>query len=80
MGGDSSLKKDDVEEDIKPTRVSWGVGYTINLGNFQSLRLDITVDDQTRGEETVREASERIYRFAERELTRKVEEAKEEYK
>lgn len=65
------------ELELSPsTGITWNIGYTHNLGNFQSLRLDVSISDYTRRDETVQEASERIYRFAEAELTKKVEEAK----
>ncbi len=59
------------------TEVQWSIGYTANLGNFQSLRLDVSVKDSTRENENVQQASERVYRFAEKELEKKVKEAKE---
>ena len=59
------------------TEVQWSIGYTANLGNFQSLRLDVSVKDSTREGESVKQASERVYRFAESELAKKVVEAKE---
>jgi hypothetical protein len=59
------------------TEVQWSIGYTANLGNFQSLRLDVSIKDKARTGETVKQASERVYRFAEAELSKKVEEAKE---
>lgn len=58
------------------TEITWSIGYTHNLGNFQSLRLDVGVKDFKRSGETVQQASERVYRFAESELSKKVEEAK----
>lgn len=61
----------------EPTEVQWSLGYTANLGNFQSLRLDVSVKDGKRGKETVQELSERVYRFVEEELSKKVQEAKE---
>jgi len=35
------------------TKVTVGLGYTLNLGNFQSLRIDLSVSDNKRdGENT----------------------------
>lgn len=59
------------------TGITWSIGYTHNMGNFQSLRLDVSVNDFTRDGESVAQASERVYRFAEQELVKKIEEAKE---
>ena len=35
-------------EERNDTKVSVGLGYTLNLGNFQSLRLDLSVTDSRR--------------------------------
>ena len=59
------------------TKITWSLGYTANLGNFQSLRIDVSVTDHARGSETAKDASERVYRFVEEELEKKVQEAKE---
>jgi hypothetical protein len=82
MGRDSSVERNTMVEDegllIQPsTGITWSIGYTHNLGNFQSLRLDVSVNDFTREGETVRDASERVYRFAEQELAKKIDEAKD---
>jgi hypothetical protein len=56
------------------TKVNVGLGYTLNLGNFQSLRIDIGVEDSKREGETVAEAFDRIYAFVETKLVEKVKE------
>jgi hypothetical protein len=60
------------------TKVNVTLGYTLNLGNFQSLRLDLGVVDSKRDGETVDEAFERVYKFVEDKLTDKINEAKAE--
>jgi hypothetical protein len=57
------------------TKVSVALGYTLNLGNFQSLRFDFGVVDSKRNGETPDQAFERIYKFVEEKLTEKVKEA-----
>lgn len=57
------------------TKVKVGLGYTLNLGNFQSLRVDIEVTDNKRDGENTGEAFERVYEFVETRLTEKVKEA-----
>lgn len=57
------------------TKVSVGLGYTLNLGNFQSLRLDLSVSDSKRDGETTNDAFERVYSFVEAKLAEKVKEA-----
>lgn len=62
----------------EPTKVSVTLGYTLNLGNFQSLRLDLGVVDSKRDGETTNDAFERVYKFVEDKLTAKITEAKAE--
>jgi hypothetical protein len=59
------------------TKVSVTLGYTLNLGNFQSLRVDLGVVDHTREGETTNEAMDRVYQFVEAKVVEKVKEAKE---
>lgn len=58
------------------TNVSVTLGYTLNLGNFQSLRVDIGVNDFVRNGETADVAVDRIYTFVEEKVLEKVNEAK----
>jgi hypothetical protein len=60
------------------TKVSVTLGYTLNLGNFQSLRLDLGVVDNRRDAENINDAFERVYKFVEDKLTEKIQEAKSE--
>jgi hypothetical protein len=57
------------------TKVNVTLGYTLNLGNFQSLRLDLGVTDNRKEGETVNDAFERVYKFVEDKLTSKIQEA-----
>jgi hypothetical protein len=63
---------------MEDTKVSVTLGYTYNLGNFQSLRLDLGVIDSKRDGENIDQAFERVYKFVEDKLTEKVAEAKAE--
>jgi hypothetical protein len=58
------------------TKVTVTLGYTLNLGNFQSLRLDLGVTDGRREGENINDAFERVYKFVEDKLTEKINEAK----
>jgi hypothetical protein len=58
------------------TKVSVTLGYTLNLGNFQSLRLDLGIIDSKRDGENIDQAFERVYKFVEDKLTSKINEAK----
>lgn len=63
---------------MEPTKIQWSLGYTKNLGNFESLRLDCQVSDYVRDDETARSASDRVYALVETELMRKLKEVQEE--
>ncbi len=58
------------------TKVSVTLGYTLNLGNFQSLRVDLGVVDHVREGENTNEAMDRVYGFVETKVVEKVQEAK----
>jgi hypothetical protein len=60
------------------TKINVTLGYTLNLGNFQSLRLDLGVVDSKREGENIDQAFERVYQFVEDKLTAKINEAKSE--
>jgi hypothetical protein len=61
---------------MEDTKVSVTLGYTLNLGNFQSLRLDLGVVDAKRDGENTDQAFERLYKFVEDKLAAKIAEAK----
>ena len=65
-------------EERNETKVSVTLGYTLNLGNFQSLRVDLGVVDHVRNGETTNEAMDRVYDFVEAKVIEKVQEAKAE--
>jgi hypothetical protein len=60
------------------TKVNVTLGYTLNLGNFQSLRIDLGVVDSRRDGESIEDAFNRVYSFVENKLITKVNEAKSE--
>ena len=62
---------------MEETKVNVSLGYTLNLGNFQSLRIDIGVQDSKRDGETTSDAFDRIYMFVESKLLEKVKEGSE---
>lgn len=65
-------------EEKKETKVSVTLGYTLNLGNFQSLRVDLGVVDNVRDGENTDQAMNRVYDFIEAKVVEKVNEAKQE--
>lgn len=60
------------------TKINVTLGYTLNLGNFQSLRIDLGIEDSRRDGETIDEAFNRVYSFVEFKLAEKVNESKDE--
>lgn len=56
----------------EPTRVRVALGYTVNMGNFESLRVDIAVEDSARQGETAPVLTDRVYSFTEKKLIEKV--------
>jgi hypothetical protein len=58
------------------TKINVTLGYTLNLGNFQSLRIDLGIVDSKRDGENTDQAFERVYKFVEDKLTAKINEAK----
>jgi hypothetical protein len=60
------------------TKVNVTLGYTLNLGNFQSLRIDLGVIDSKRDGENTEQAFDRVYKFVEDKLTEKIQEAQSE--
>jgi len=61
-----------------PTRVEVSLGYTRNMGNYESLRIDVGVQDSVRSDETVAAATERVYNFVETKLVEKIKEVESE--
>ncbi len=68
--------KEAVVDERNETKVSVTLGYTLNLGNFQSLRVDLGVVDHVREGENTNEAMDRVYGFVETKVVEKVQEAK----
>lgn len=60
------------------TTVTVNLGYTLNLGNFQSLRVDLGCTDYVREGENTDSAMTRVYDFVESKVMEKIEEAKRE--
>lgn len=60
------------------TSVRIELQYTRNLGNYESLRVSIGVEDFVRSGETVDAATDRVYAFVESKLISKMSEVEEE--
>jgi len=61
-------------KEMMNTRVKVDLKFVRNLGNYESLHVDIGIEDDVRQGETVNEATERVYKFVETKLKEKVEE------
>jgi hypothetical protein len=62
----------------KGTQVRVDLSFTRNLGNFESIKIGIGVDDFVRKGETVDAAADRVYKFVEDKLIQKTQEVEEE--
>lgn len=62
------------------TKVKIDLSFTRNLGNFESIKIGIGVEDHVRQGETVDSATERVYQFVEEKLLEKTREVEEELK
>ena len=62
------------------TRVKVDLSFTRNLGNYESIKINIGVEDSVRNGETVDAATERVYAFVENKLIEKTREVEAEIK
>lgn len=60
--------------------VSYRARFTRNMGNFESLQIEIGVEDEPRGEEKFAEAYNRVKDFVETRLLDEVEELEKQLK
>jgi hypothetical protein len=63
-----------------PTRVKVDLQFTRNLGNYESIRIGIGVEDIVRQGENADSATDRVYKFVEEKLIEKTAEMEEELK
>jgi hypothetical protein len=69
-----------MEGGIVETKVKVDLSFTRNLGNYESIKIGIGVEDWVREGETADTATERVYRFVEEKLIQKTQEVEEELK
>ena len=62
------------------TRVKVDLSFTRNLGNYESIKIGVGIEDDLRSGENVDTATERVYRFVEEKLIQKTREVEEELK
>ena len=69
-----------MEGGVMTTKVKVDLSFTRNLGNYESIKIGIGVEDDLRLGENVELATERVYRFVEDKLIEKTREVEEELK
>jgi hypothetical protein len=69
-----------MEGGIMTTKVKIDLSFTRNLGNYESIKIGIGVEDDVRVGENVDSATERVYKFVEEKLIEKTREVEEELK
>ena len=62
------------------TRVKVDLSFTRNLGNYESIKIGVGIEDDLRSGENVDAATERVYKFVEDKLIQKTREVEEELK
>jgi hypothetical protein len=62
---------------MKMTTVRVGLKFVRNLGNYESVHIDVGVEDEVRQGETVGQATDRVYTFVESKLAEKVKQVTE---
>jgi len=62
------------------TRVKVDLSFTRNVGNYESIKIGVGVEDDLRSGESVDAATERVYKFVEDKLIQKTREVEEELK
>jgi hypothetical protein len=60
------------------TRVKVDLSFTRNLGNYESIKVGIGVEDDVRPGENVESATDRVYQFVEEKLISKTTEIEKE--
>lgn len=63
---------------MSDTKVKVDLSFTRNLGNYESIKIGIGVEDIVRSGENVDSATERVYKFVEDKLIQKTREIEEE--
>jgi len=56
---------------MSETKVKVDLSFTRNLGNYESIKISIGVEDDVRSGENVDSATERVYKFVEEKLIKK---------
>jgi hypothetical protein len=63
---------------MNQTNIKVDLQFTRNLGNYESLKIGIGIEDFKRDNESIDEATNRVYTFVEKKLMEKVNEVEQE--
>jgi hypothetical protein len=69
-----------MEGGIVDTVIKVDLSFTRNLGNYESIKIGIGIEDFVRNGETADAATERVYKFVEDKLIEKTREIEQELK
>lgn len=69
-----------IEASSSQTSVKVELQYVRNLGNYESIRVNLGVEDSVRSGESANTAMDRVYAFVEKKLIEKMEEIESELK
>jgi len=62
------------------TKVKVDLSFTRNLGNYESIKIGIGIEDDVHSGENVDTATERVYKYVENKLIEKTREVENELK
>jgi len=64
-------------QEKQTTRVKVGLKFVKNLGNYESIHIDLGVEDYVRDNENVDEAMNRVYNYVEAKLLEKAKDVED---
>ena len=64
-------------QENQTTRVKVGLKFVKNLGNYESIHIDLGVEDYVRENENVDEAMNRVYNYVESKLLEKAKDVED---
>jgi len=60
-------------QEMSPTRVKVGLRFLRNLGNYETIAVELGIEDNVRQGENVSQAMDRVYGFVEDQLIQRVQ-------
>lgn len=60
-------------QELNPTRVKVGLRFLRNLGNYETIAIEVGIEDSVRNGENVSQAMDRVYSFVEEQLVQRVQ-------